>query len=433
MDWLAHAAENRPDAPAIVFGDRTISYADLDRAANAVAGMVLGAGLEGSGVAFWGERDPATVAAVWGVCRAGSVAVPVDSRLPPAEAMRLTRDAGVRGLFPIPEEGIDALLDRRAPDETPAWGPPDPSSRFVVFTSGSEGAHRGVILTGENISAAVAGSRERLGNGPDDAWLCVLPLFHVGGLSILWRQAEQGAPVALESRFDPARIGRLLGTAAFSSLVPTMLQRVLDAGPVLGSGRVLVGGGPADPSLLRSALEAGVPALQTYGLTETASQVTTVAPGDEETDLGTAGRPIPGAEVRIAEGRIEVRGPMVTPGYLGEPEREPGSWFTTGDLGEIDGRGRLTVIGRADSVIVTGGENVHPTSVERALRSCPGVVDARVFGVADDEWGRRVVAEVVLDGVGVAEVREWVASRLTPSEIPKEWRTVEKLPGKLEG
>jgi O-succinylbenzoic acid--CoA ligase len=431
MDWLALAASDRPDSPALVFGDRTFTYAEIDRAANAVAGMVLGAGLEGSGVAFWGERDPATVAAMWGVCRAGSTAVPVDSRLPPAEAMQLTRDAGVRGLFPIPVGGIDALLDRRAPAETPGWGPPDPLSRFVVFTSGSEGSHKGVILTGANIAAAVDGSRERLGNGPDDAWLCVLPLFHVGGLSILWRQAEQGAPVVLEERFDPARVADLLGTSAYASLVPTMLRRVLDAGPVLAAGRVVVGGGPADPTLLRAALDAGVPALQTYGMTETASQVATVAPGDEETDLGSAGRPIRGAEVRITDGRIEVRGPVVSPGYLGESPRAPGSWFTTGDLGEIDDRGRLTVIGRADSVIVTGGENVHPAPVERVLRSHPAVVDARVFGVADDEWGRRVVAEVVLDGASITEVKEWAVSRLTPVQMPKEWRPVERMVRKL--
>ena len=427
------AAADRPDAPAIVAGDRTITYATLDRAANAMAGMILGAGLEGAGVAFWGERDPATIAAMWGACRAGSTAVPVDPRLPPAEAMRLTRDAGVRGLFPVPEGGIDALLDRRVPDAIPAWGPPHPGARLVVFTSGSEGTHKGVILTGDTIAASVDGSQDRLGNGPDDAWLCVLPLFHVGGLSILWRQAHQGAPVVLADRFEPAVIGDLLGRVGFASLVPTMLKRVVASGRVAGTATVLVGGGPADPSLLRAAIESGVRALQTYGMTETASQITTVAPGDEETDLGTAGRPIAGAEVRAtAEGRIEVRGRMVSPGYLGDEPREPGSWFTTGDLGSIDDQGRLTVLGRADAMIVTGGENVHPAQVERVLRSHPGVVEARVFGLPDDEWGRRLVAEIVLDGATSAEVRAWAEPRLTPAQLPKEWRPVEAVQGKLE-
>jgi O-succinylbenzoic acid--CoA ligase len=302
----------------------------------------------------------------------------------------------------------------------------------VVFTSGSEGTHKGVVLTGANVAASVTGSRDRLGNGPDDAWLGVLPLFHVGGLSILWRQAEQAAPVVLEAEFDPARVAGLLATTRFASLVPTMLRRVLDAGGVSGSSTVLVGGGPADVSLLRRAIDAGIPALQTYGMTETASQVTTVAPGDEEADLGTAGRPIHGAEVRIADGRIELRGPMLSPGYLGEDPRPEGSWFTTGDLGSVDGQGRLTVLGRADAVIVTGGENVHPAVVERVLRNHPGVVDARVFGAPDDQWGRRVVAEVVLEGITATQLREWAAAHLTPAQIPKEWRPVERVQTKLE-
>ena len=431
MDWLAAAAGHRPDAPALITPERTISWAELDRAADGVASIVCGSGLEGGAVALWGERHPATVAALWGISRARATVVPVDPRLPPAEAMHLTREAGARGLWAHPEGGFDRLLSRPAFD-SPGWGPPHPDARLVLFTSGTEGRHKGVVLSGDNVGASVAGSRDRLGNGPDDAWLAVLPLFHVGGLAILWRQAEQAAPTVLEERFDPARVGAMLGEVAFVSLVPTMLRRVLEAGSAPGAA-ALVGGGPADPGLLRRALDAGIPPLQTYGMTETTSQVCTVAPGEAEADLGTAGRPIPGAEVRVvargepvvgAEGRIEVRGPMVSPGYLGEEARPADSWFATGDLGSIDEMGRLTVMGRADSLIVTGGENVHPAMVEQALRAHPGVADARVFGVPDEEWGRRVVAEVILAGAGLDEVRRWAERNLSPAQRPKEWRAV---------
>ena len=153
----------------------------------------------------------------------------------------------------------------------------------------------------------------------------------------------------------------------------------------VASAEVLVGGGPADPALLRRAIDAGIPALQTYGMTETCSQVCTVAPEDAERDLGTAGRPLTGAAVAVDDdGRVRVRGPMVSAGYLGEEPRSD-EWFVTGDLGSIDPEGRLT--GRADAVIVTGGENVHPALVERALRTVAGVVDARVSGEPDAEWG----------------------------------------------
>jgi O-succinylbenzoic acid--CoA ligase len=442
MDWLARCARDRGDAPAIVVGERVVSYRDLDRAADAVASIVIGSGLAGKTVAFWGVRDASTAAALWGIPRAGSAAVPIDPRLPPAEAMQMTRDAGVTGLWAVPEGGIDRLLERRAVVGRTGWGPPNPGARFVVFTSGSEGSPKGVVIDGANIAASVVGSRDRLGNGPDDRWLCVLPLFHVGGLSIFWRQAEAGAPVVLEETFDPGRVGAHLGEVAWASLVPTMLRRVLDAGP--GSGaRVLLGGGPSDPALIRRALDAGIVALQTYGMTETTSQVCTVAPADALGDVGTAGTPIAGAELRITrdgaevapgvEGRIEVRGPMVSAGYLGGERRAPDAWMVTGDLGALDDRGRLTVVGRADALIVTGGENVHPLQVERVLRDCPGVVDAHVFGVPDPEWGRRVVAEVVLESVAVTAVAAWARDRLSPAAVPKEWRVVPRLAGKLEG
>lgn len=441
MDWLANSAARHPDTPALIAGERSFSYGELDRAADAVAGIVAGSGLAGSAVAFWGVRDPSTVAAIWGIPRAGATAVPIDPRLPPSEAMRLTRDAGVTGLWALPEGGIDRLLVRTSPAPGVGWGPPHHGARYLLFTSGTEGTPKGVVITGANIAASVAGSRLRLGNGPGDAWLCVLPLFHVGGLSISWRQAEAGAPLVLEEVFDPVRTAELLEGVAYASLVSTMLRRVLDTGRPLG-GRLLIGGGPAEETVLARARAAGATPLQTYGMTETTSQVCTVGPDEVDEAMGTAGRPIAGAEVRImrqgavadpgSEGRIEVRGPMVSAGYLGDAMRRDDAWFTTGDLGFMDEAGRLTVIGRADSVIVTGGENVHPGIVERELRAHPGVVEVRVLGVPDPEWGRKVVAEVVLDGTTPSDLAAWARTRLVSSAVPREWRVVDRLPRKLD-
>jgi len=434
MDWLHRAAQQRPDAPAVIAGAATLSYGDLDELADRVAGAVGGAGPGlGERVAYWGEQNPRAVAAAWGIPRSGAWAVPLSTQLPAADAMTLTRRAGVRGLWAVPTE--EDLAGLRPATQREATGPPDPDGRFVVFTSGTGGTPKGVVLSGSMIAAAVGASRANLGNGPDDPWLCVLPTSHVGGLSILGRGAEQGAPVVMEDRFDAGRVAELLssGAVAYASLVPTMLRRLLDLhpGPYEGVKGVLVGGGPSEPDLLARALDAGLPVLATYGSTETCSQVATVSPGDQPEAHGTAGRPLDGFEVRIADDdRIEVRGPAVATETIDGPFRRTEEWLPMGDLGRFDAAGRLIVEGRADRVIITGGVNVHPEGVEAVLAAHPAIAEVRVSGVPDPEWGAAVVADVVVaDGATFEEgrVAAWARARLAGAQAPKQWRVVDGI------
>jgi O-succinylbenzoic acid--CoA ligase len=436
IDRLAASAASRPDAPAIIFADRVVTFRELDRAANGVAATIAASGSFGAhAVAVWGERTPEAVAALWGIPRAGVDAVVVDPRMQPAAAMASTRSAGVRGLWSPPDGGFDRLLQRGS-DEPPT----DRAGRYVVFTSGSEGERKGVILTQTNVAASVDASRSFLGNTSDDAWLLVLPTFHVGGLAILWRQADASAPVVLHERFDPAAAADALEACRFVSFVPVMLRRVLevddrryDSEPV-----VLVGGAAASPTLIAAARARGIRAVASCGMTETCSQVCTVSPGEEPD--GSVGFPLPGAEVRVFDGhqtvvgtpgRIEVRGPMLSPGYVAEPERAAGEWFTTSDLGVRGDDGRLVVLGRADHVIVTGGENVHPFEVQRVLEAHDRIVAAAVRGEPDEEWGERVVA-VVETTLTIAELEEWAGERLPPHQRPRRWEIVDRIGGKLE-
>ena len=213
--------------------------------------------------------------------------------------MRLTREAGARALWTPPRGGIERLI--QSAGQSDGDGPPAPAARYLLLTSGSAGGRKGVLLNGANIGSSVAGSTDRLGSGPDDVWLCSLPLFHVAGLAILWRAARDGSHVVLMP-FDADAVAAALHRVTLASLVPTMLRRVLaaDPGPYRGLRAVLIGGGPADEGLLRTARDAGIPALRTYGMTETCSQLATVALDDAQPgpDVGPSHRKCRGADRR---------------------------------------------------------------------------------------------------------------------------------------
>jgi O-succinylbenzoic acid--CoA ligase len=290
-----------------------------------------------------------------------------------------------------------------------------------VFTSGTTGDPRPVPLTRTNFEASARASAAHLGVEPDDRWLCCLPVFHVGGLSIFTRCAIYEAAVYAEAGFDAARVRDLLegGEVTLASLVPTMLARLREAGleraPDLRG--VLLGGGPIPAELLEWALGIGLPVMPTYGMTETCSQIATAEPGER------LARPLPGVELRISdEGEILARGPMVA----------AEGWLHTGDRGRLTDDGLLEVEGRMDDVIVTGGENVAAREVEEALLAHPRVAEAAVIGVDDPEWGKAVTAFVV----GTASEDELLAhcrERLARFKVPKRIVVLDELPRTASG
>ncbi len=400
----------------------SLSYAEVDEMAARVAGSLAAAGVgPGDRVAVWAPPDVATVLALFAVPRTGAAVVPLDPRLSEPELRRRVEGAGVVGLL---GGGPDLGIPHFGFDEGPPVRRPPAGSdlHLVVFTSGSAGTPKPVRLTWDNLEVSAAASAELLSHRPDDVWLHTLPLAHIAGIMILVRSAREATTVLLEPGFDPARAAVLLRTAAtLGSLVATQLRRILEWNPAGRARAVLVGGGPVPADLVEDAAAAGLPVLRTYGMTETCSQVATARhPGGPVV-------PVPGAELEVVGGRIRVRGPMVSPGYLGEPDRMPGAWFDTGDLGTWDAEEGLTVLGRGDDVIVTGGENVMPGRVEEAIRRCPGVADAAVVGLADPEWGRAVAAAFEGD-VDPSTVEAFVRERLANFEVPKRWMRVDELP-----
>jgi O-succinylbenzoic acid--CoA ligase len=287
---------------------------------------------------------------------------------------------------------------------------------------------KAVALTYGNFRASASAAAANLPLGRDDRWLCVMPLFHVGGLSILTRSAFAGSSVVLHERFDVEAVRSSLesGEATVVSLVATMLQRLRAAGlrSAPGLRAALVGGGPVPVDLLDWGASVGLPLLQTYGMTETCSQIATAPAGSD------AARPLPGVDLRIGDGgEILVRGPMVSAGALSAD-----GWLHTGDRGQIDDEGFLHVSGRIKDTIVTGGENVAAAEVEEALVSHPSVTDAAVVGRPDPEWGEAVTAFVVVSGeVADADLVAHARGRLAGYKVPRAIVRVEELPRTASG
>jgi O-succinylbenzoic acid--CoA ligase len=358
------------------------------------------------------------IARVWG---AHAAVLPVDIRLSPGE--------------------VDAILARAKPTlllDDAGWSrrevaiPAERDVVAVIHTSGTAGAPKLVEFDRHAIDSAVAASAFELEASPHDAWLCCLPVAHVGGLLVVLRAVLLGAPVSVHERFDVEAFERDRN-AAFVSLVPTMLVRLLDAGADLARFRAILVGGAALPQALRHRAEdAGANVIETYGLTETCGGVV------------YDGRPLPGTTVRIVSEThgIEIDGPTLMRGYRLDPAATQAAftddgWLRPGDAGWLDDDGRLHVLGRLDDLINSGGEKVWPQEVEIALATHPGVAEVVVAGRPDPEWGQRVVAFVVPTDrdapPSLAELRDHAAGTIARFKAPHELVVVERFPRTSSG
>ncbi|HHN75207.1 MAG TPA: 2-succinylbenzoate--CoA ligase, partial [Acidobacteria bacterium] len=366
------AAAEAPDAPALDLDGRILDFRELARRVEGEARRLAPrlAGHEGAWITPRPTRS--SLIRLLALIELGLPARLLHPRLPPAE-----RDALIARLPRFVDLDAPAQRDLPLPHPAALPAPPPDDGRplVIVSTSGSSGPPRGVVLSRMGLRRAVEASARRLGWRRNDRWLLALPLAHVGGLSVLLRCLAARRCVVVPPDTTPATLGRLLagGRVSLASLVPTQLRRILDAEPALEARAplraILLGGAPADPALLARAAARRLPVLVTYGLSEAGSQVTTQLPGTPPDPAQGAGPPLPGYQVRISpEGRIQVRSPSLLSAYRPPDPTAPlpdaEGWLTTSDLGWIDEEGRLHPTGRADALILTGGENVSPEQVE---------------------------------------------------------------------
>ncbi|HLL49649.1 MAG TPA: o-succinylbenzoate--CoA ligase [Thermomicrobiales bacterium] len=473
-DWLDAATLSHPNTLALTFADNRWTYSELHHSVNQTASILTQAvaGFQGR-IGILSVNRPEFVFAVHAATRMMVPFVPLNWRQTSEEIAWQLQDASVTVLvvddehfalaaaasasLPVNIVSIEDL--ERAPDvsgtENCARTIDLGQEAAVVYTSGTSGRPKGARISYGNLWFSAIGSMLHLGHRRSDIWLAALPLFHVGGLSILFRAAIGALPVVLHERFDPApMLAALDDGATLVSVVPTMLQRMLD---VRGGTSwpptvrcVLVGGSSTPSRLIDECLRLSIPVAPTYGLTESASQATTLLPDEAASRPTSSGLPLPPTQVRVVTssgeampgeiGSIEVRGPTLFRGYLSEDDERsgitPDGWFQTGDAGYVDPEGYLYIVDRRDDLIISGGENIYPSEIERVLREHPLVADVGVIGWADESWGSRPVAAVVWQGDPAIAIDELIGhslEHLATYKIPDHILLLDKLPRSPSG
>ena len=470
---MKHRIDPDPDSPFIYDDGRRITFGGMNRLASAGCGVIQRhTPLEpGDKVGILISTKLLFVETVLALMRMGVVCVPLNTRLTPTELRWQIDNADCRLLICEPvtrglaDETCADVLELRqshfekAPTRHEKYGWMKLDDDFaIVHTSGTSGLPKAAILTYGNIVQSARASAQTLGHLENEHWLCVLPLYHVGGLSIILRSLIYGTAVEFgpTTPFDVTETNRVLSDKPITlvSLVPTMLQRLVDekTRPWNPHLRLILLGGEAPSSeLLERCIAEKLPIATSYGLTEAASQVATALPELVYRKPGTVGKPLKFTQVRIIDeqgddaapnvpGEVLVKGETVMHGYYGDPDATAkalrAGWLHTGDIGYLDEEGDLFILRRREDLIVSGGENVYPAEVEAVLRQHPAVAEGVVLGIADARWGQAVAAVVELRAGQSASADELIAfarQRLAGYKIPRRIAFLPTLPRTASG
>jgi long-chain acyl-CoA synthetase len=419
-------ADLDPNGPAVSDGTRSLTNAGLlERVRTARRHLhELGVGT-GDVVALKLRNRVEFVVLLFALWRLGATVTPVNPSLTDAEVTLQLQASGARLLVvedgDSGQAGVATLAVGDLYAKGPGWdGPPlvDPSAlALLIFTSGTTGVPKGVMLDHANLDAMAEMGRQALHIGPTDRCLLILPLFHVNGIVVsVLMPLLAGASVVVAEKFDVHTFFGIVEQhrPTFFSAVPTIYNMLAalpdDVTPDTSSLRFSIcGAAPAAAELLGGfETRFGFPLIEGYGLSE-ATCASTINPVGGERRAGTAGIAFPGQQIRIVDelgvdlatgvdGEVLIAGPNVMRGYLGRPDETArvviNGWVHTGDIGHLDADGYLTLVGRSKDMIIRGGENIYPKEIEEVLASDPAVLEAAVIGVPDDKWGETVAAYV---------------------------------------
>jgi acyl-CoA synthetase (AMP-forming)/AMP-acid ligase II len=467
---------------ALIFRDRTITYAALNAQANRLANALLGLGVrKGDRVAVLGRNSDTYVAIYFALAKCGAVMVPVNFWYR-TEEIRYTLSQSEASLFIVERRFAQVgtpAADRKAIRQVLGYDdaggdsdlarlmacadPAEPSvdiheddPHIILYTSGTTGFPKGATLTHRSHYVHAMSLALATGNAPDDVGAVIYPLFHTGGPDCLvLPHFLVGAALMILDGGDPKAILEATQRHRITNLfcVPTVWRRILRAleetpCDVSSVRRCLGSSDTFPPDLLdRTLSRFNAEVYVTYGLTE-AGCILTVCKltREDRTKIGSVGRPMPTVEVRVVgptgrdapvgeAGEVVARGPSAMTGYWNMPEKTAeamrGGWLHTGDLARLDADGYLSIAGRAKDMIISGGENVYPVEIERVLKEFAGVRDAAVVGVPDREWGESVLAVIVPEEgatLSPQDVIDFVRARLAGFKKPRYVELVDALP-----
>jgi acyl-CoA synthetase (AMP-forming)/AMP-acid ligase II len=483
-------AADQPGAPALTFGQHTLTFADLDRRSSAAAAALVAAGVgEGDRVAVLSKNHPVSFELAFACSKAGAILVGLNWRLAPPEITAIVADAAPKVIVVADEQsslltsearatsGIARIISldneyepwlATAPDTVPEAlvSPDDPV--LLLYTSGTTGVPKGVELTNRNTAYTQRLATEVWGFDATKVNLAGMPMFHIGGIGYGMGALLKGGHTVLLRDLDPTTIITAISThrVTHAFFVPAVIQTILLAPEVeqadLSSLELLVyGASPIGDAVLRRAIEVlGCSFMQNYGMTETAGTIVALLPADHRPDdpdgsalLRSCGRAVPWVELAIVDpstrepvatgsvGEIWTRSPMNMRGYRAKPEETAATitddgWLRTGDAAFADANGYLFLFDRFKDMIVSGAENIYPAEIENVLYDHPAIADVAVIGVPSERWGETPKAIVVLrqgHTLDAETVIEFARTRLARYKCPSSVDFVDALPRNASG
>lgn len=480
LELLRRFAKERAEAPGLWFGGECLTFAELDRRSSRLANGLIEKGVgAGDRVAILARNHPLFYELLFATMKIGAMMMPLNWRLSSGELTAIIADGEPRLLLLDPELNCSAgTIDvvtlgpafeawRDAQDAADPQRESDLSEpALLLYTSGTTGRPKGVMITPVNLAYVERTAREAWGFTADSVNIVAMPLFHIGGIGYGMMALSQGGATVLLRQPDPAEVVAAMRDhgATHGFFVPTVLERILDhlersdLAPPTTLQRLVYGAAPISrPTLDRALALLGCGFDHAYGMTETAGTVIALPPADHLDDqdqrLRSIGHPFPWVELRIADlasgvdlpagevGEILVRSPMVAKGYWRQPVEtaaaiDEAGWLHTGDAAMRDAEGFVTLVDRFKDMIVSGGENIYPREIETVLLAHDEVADVAVIGIPHERWGETPAAFIVASKHGSLteeELRAFTRERLAHYKCPSLFRIVDDLPRNPSG